>query len=205
MGWLTVTGSITVPTGKTLAWATLTVTLLEEYSDGTARYPRIYDLAYDTVNGDWKPNGTANGTTAYIPGAAVGDLAPAAQLQEVQRYTDNSEQLRSWTQGLVATSADQWDYTAEPPERWAMGGNYGATLYPAATGRLLRYGAGPPARAWASLGISTSTLRTRGCMAPKPQPVGMATRSSVALAHCSSTRTPRTLPVLPGRSTTTWG
>ena len=150
MPLLTVVGSITTPPGKTLAWATLEVQLLEEYADGDARYPREYLLEYDLTNGAWKPNGTADGTAAEIPGADVGDPAPAAQLQEVQHYTDNSEQSRSWAQGLVATAAGEWDYTAEPPERWAMGGNYGATLYPAATGRLLRYGAGAPSP---SLGV----------------------------------------------------
>lgn len=116
MGWLTVTGSITVPTGKALAWATLTVTLLEEYSDGTARYPRIYDLAYDTANSAWKPNGTADGTTAYIPGADVGDTrVPRAQFREIQRYTDNSEQSRTWIQRVIATAADEWDYNAVMP------------------------------------------------------------------------------------------
>lgn len=150
MPLLTVVGSITTPPGKTLAWATLEVQLLEEYADGDARYPREYLLEYDLTNGAWKPNGTADGTAAEIPGADVGGPAPAAQLREVQHYADNSEQSRSWTQGLVATSAGEWDYTAEPPERWAMGGNYGATLYPAATGRLLRYGAGAPS---SSLGV----------------------------------------------------
>lgn len=116
MGWLEITGSITVPGGKTLASAVLTVTLLEEYSDGTARYPRQYDLAYDTVNGAWKPNGTANGTAAYIPGADVGDArVPRAQFREIQRYTDNSEQSRAWIQRVIATAADEWDYNAVMP------------------------------------------------------------------------------------------
>ena len=116
MALLQVTGSITVPAGKTLSSASLRVVYLEEYSDGTARYPRIYDLAYDTANSAWKPNGTADGTTAYIPGADVGDTrVPRAQFREIQRYTDNSEQSRTWIQRVIATSADQWDYNAVMP------------------------------------------------------------------------------------------
>lgn len=116
MGWLTVTGSITVPPDKSLAWATLTVTLLEEYADGTARYPRAYQLAYDTDNGAWKPNGTVDGTPAYIPGADAGDtVAPRAQFRELQCYTDNSQQSRNWIQRVYATAPGEWNYTAEMP------------------------------------------------------------------------------------------
>jgi len=165
MALLEVTGSITVPAGKTLSSASLRVVYLEEYSDGTARYARIYDLAYDTVNGAWKPAGTANGTTAYIPGADLGDPGPVATFSETQNYTDNSSQSRQWTQNVLATAADEWDYTALMPDYWQLGLTATATLYPAATGRLLRYGAGAPGSTLGVIGdfyIDTTNSRLYG-------------------------------------------
>jgi hypothetical protein len=165
MALLEVTGSITVPAGKTLSSASLRVVYLEEYSDGTARYPRIYDLAYDTVNGAWKPAGTANGTTAYIPGADLGDPGPVATFSETQNYSDNSSQSRQWTQNVLATAADEWDYTALMPDYWQLGLTATATLYPAATGRLLRYGAGAPSSSLGVVGdfyIDTTNSRLYG-------------------------------------------
>lgn len=169
MALLEVTGSITVPAGKTLSSASLRVVYLEEYSDGTARYARIYDLAYDTVNGAWKPAGTANGTTAYIPGADLGDPGPVATFSETQNYTDNSSQSRQWTQNVLATAADEWDYTALMPDYWQLGLTATATLYPAATGRLLRYGAGAPASSLGVVGdfyIDTTNSRLYGPKLP---------------------------------------
>ncbi|MBW3622699.1 MAG: glycoside hydrolase family 55 protein [Armatimonadetes bacterium] len=108
---LKVTGGPVAPLGKTLSSATLKATLLSEYSDGVTRYARIWDLEYDAVNARWKPKGTANGTLAYLPGAAPGDpTPPLTRFVETLTFTDGGNQTKSFDQQLFGTGTNEWAY-----------------------------------------------------------------------------------------------
>lgn len=117
MPLLRVDGAPTVPAGKTLVAATLTVVLLAPYADGSARYPERWEAEWDTTNNRWKPRGAVDGTLFYVPGGASGQPEPPlSRCQERQAYSDGTVGgPPAWEQRIYQTAANVWAYRAAPP------------------------------------------------------------------------------------------
>lgn len=117
MANLKVLGGPIPPTGKTLESATLTASLLDEYADGTARYPLLHAAEWDSTNERWKPAGSADGTFWYLPGQAPGDpRSPITVFTETQIYTDDDTQTRQWRMRIGGDVAEEWRYPDPAPD-----------------------------------------------------------------------------------------
>lgn len=119
MPLLEVTNGPTPPTGLTLTADTqLVITYDQQYTDGVDSYSQIFRADYDVTNGTWKPQGTADGTTFYIAGAANGDpVPPRVQIVEYQAYSvaDGTYSRRDLPGGIIESETPgTWDYASLP-------------------------------------------------------------------------------------------